>query len=220
MSAHTLLQQQTGLLSGRQMTMLVTVGLHALVIAALMAMRVSLDAKVPDFLAPIDLPSEDRTVVQKPQPLTVNDRDLQPSITQVPIVALDVIIPPETSSEVASLSPADSSPVPADAAGPGSAGIAQIPSTALQYRAVRPADDYYPSQSLSLQEEGTAIVRVCVAPSGKLDGKPVIDSSSGSARLDTAALTWAREALRFTPATQGGVPVGACKGFRVNFTLH
>jgi hypothetical protein len=49
---------------------------------------------------------------------------------------------------------------------------------------------------------------------------PTIENSSGSARLDGAAVTWAREALRFTPATRSGSPVSACKGFRVNFTLH
>ncbi len=107
---------------------------------------------------------------------------------------------------------------PAEVAGTGA--VPQIPSTALQYRAVRSADDYYPSQSLSLQEEGAAIVRVCVSPAGRLDGKPVIETTSGSPRLDAAALMWAREALRFTPATQGGIPVAACKGFRVVFNLH
>jgi TonB family protein len=98
--------------------------------------------------------------------------------------------------------------------------VPDIPPTPLQFRAVRPADDYYPSASQSMQEEGLAIVRVCVTPAGKLDGKPVIESTSGSARLDAAALTWAREALRFTPATERGVPVAACKGFRVNFKLR
>jgi protein TonB len=85
---------------------------------------------------------------------------------------------------------------------------------------VRSADDYYPAASLRLQESGTAIVQVCVAPSGRLEGAPAIQQSSGSPRLDAAALKWAREALRFTPATRGGVPISACKGFRVNFKLH
>jgi TonB family protein len=96
----------------------------------------------------------------------------------------------------------------------------EIAPTALQFRAVRPSDDYYPSEAMTLGEEGIAIVKVCVGPTGRIDGKPTIDKSAGSPRLDRAAVAWAREALRFTPATENGVAVAACKGFRVNFTLH
>ena len=39
-------------------------------------------------------------------------------------------------------------------------------------------------------------------------------------RLDQAALKWVREALRFTPATENGVGVSSCKGFRVVFNLN
>ena len=92
--------------------------------------------------------------------------------------------------------------------------------TELRFEAIRPTDDYYPSTSLRLQEEGIAVVRVCVGPDGKLAGTPTIESGSGSRRLDNAAVTWAREALRFTPATREGRPVSACKGFRVRFSLR
>jgi outer membrane biosynthesis protein TonB len=48
---------------------------------------------------------------------------------------------------------------------------------------------------------------------------PMLETSSGYARLDSAALKWARGALRFTPAQRNGQAIPACKGFRVTFRL-
>jgi protein TonB len=167
--------------------------------------------------------------VPPPPPPEIPVTIAQPKTTAVPMIKPEIIIP-EKETVVADIGPAEVEPVqtapPETASGSGTGtgtGTAIAPAvriTALQYRAVRPADDYYPPQSLRLEEEGTAIVQVCVAPSGKLEGAPVIQESSGSPRLDEGALKWAREALRFTPATRDGVPVSACKGFRVNFRVH
>jgi hypothetical protein len=65
-----------------------------------------------------------------------------------------------------------------------------------------------------------AIVRVCADASGAQSAAPQVIKSSRSRLLDGAAVTWAREALQFTPATHAGAAVAACKEFRVNFTLH
>jgi outer membrane biosynthesis protein TonB len=59
-----------------------------------------------------------------------------------------------------------------------------------------------------------------VGTGGDLSGVPQVQRSSGHARLDAAALAWVREALTFTPATDDGVPVASCKGFRVRFALR
>ena len=68
-------------------------------------------------------------------------------------------------------------------------------------------------------EAGIAVVRVCVNPDGSRDGVPALQTTSGFARLDEAAVKWATEALRFKPAAQGGTAVRACQGFRVKFRL-
>ena len=91
--------------------------------------------------------------------------------------------------------------------------------TALSYDAVRSPDAYYPPMSAQLGETGAAIVQVCVTPEGRLESAPQVAQTSGYPRLDTAAVTWASEALRFKPATAGGVPVRSCAGFRVKFRL-
>ncbi|MEJ0098251.1 MAG: TonB family protein [Pseudomonadota bacterium] len=217
MSAHTL-QQQAGMLHGRQMVLLVTIGLHALVIAVLMTMQVMPEKLFDRPLLPVDEFVQMKTVDPPPH-------SLKPDIAR-PMPTAPLPIPtPEFQDERISLPTAisiDSTPIATAPPEPvGTGAVAQVPApTPLQFRAVRPADAYYPSQSLNLQEEGTAIVRVCVSPAGKVDGKPVIETTSGSPRLDAAAITWAREALRFTPATQGGIAIAACKGFRVVFNLH
>jgi TonB family protein len=202
------------------MVMLVIVGMHALVIALMMTMRVMPDISNGLVVSVIDQVPDDPLPVDKPPQLTVNPS--QPTV--ISLVQPPIDLPVEQNNTVATPLPVEAGPVTGaevlDGPGSGTSRVPDIPSTPLQYRAVRPADDYYPSASLSLQEEGTAIVRVCVAPSGKLDGKPTIETTSGSTRLDAAALTWAREALRFTPATQGGAPIASCKGFRVTFKLH
>jgi TonB family protein len=95
-----------------------------------------------------------------------------------------------------------------------------IPATPLAYRSHRSTDDYYPPISIRMGEEGAAIVRVCVAANGTLQDAPRVTEGSGFPRLDAAAVAWAREALTFTPATEGGAAVASCKGFRVRFTLR
>ena len=219
MSAHTPLLQQSSMLSGRQMILLVIVALHALLISALMTMHMHVD--IPTVIPPMVgqlLPPDPQ---QSPPPAQMAV-DIQVPRLDVPRIVLPPLV---AEADAVAVSPATDAgvpdPAPVPAAGSAGAGeVAPIAATALQFHAVRPADDFYPDASLRMQEQGTAIVRVCVAPSGQLEGRPVIDASSGSPRLDAAALSWAREALRFTPATRAGVPVSACKGFRVNFMLH
>jgi TonB family protein len=218
-----MLQEQAGHLHGRQMVMLVTIALHALVIAGLMMMKIVPELRPPVIhIQPIDPPLiEPQTEEQRPV-LKVDDLNRPEDISKVRIVDPEVVFPVEQPNDA--VAPvADStiaSAVATEGPGSGTAVIPDIPSTPLQFSAVRPADDYYPSASQSMQEEGLAIVRVCVTPAGRLDGKPEIQTSSGSPRLDSAALTWVREALRFKPATERGVPIAACKGFRVNFKLR
>ena len=213
MSAQTQLLQRASVLSGRQMVMLLIIALHALFISGLMAMRMTTTAVNHDTRTTLEfVPPTLRPSPPEPQ---LKPHLLPPTVDVPQPDPIPTIPQPQTP-----LIPSGALPVPTPVAQNGTGTVAEIASTPLQYRAVRDADDYYPSTSLSLQEQGTSIVQVCVAPSGKLDGKPVIEQSSGSSRLDAAALQWAREALRFTPATQNGVAVSACKGFRVNFTLH
>lgn len=110
--------------------------------------------------------------------------------------------------------------LPAPAPLAPAAAPARVPApTPLVAQAIRSPDEYYPSLSVRQGEQGTTVVLACVDSGGRLQREPSIESSSGSALLDAAAIKWASEALRFTPATRDGRAVAACKGFRVLFRL-
>jgi periplasmic protein TonB len=79
-------------------------------------------------------------------------------------------------------------------------------------------DEYYPETSRRLEETGTALVYACVAANGRIDGAPKVQRSSGSARLDQAALRYAQHA-RYHPATEDGKAVAGCTRFNVTFRL-
>lgn len=224
MTAHV---QQASMLTGRSMTFMAVIGLHVVVISALMAMKVIPDVvnkvsdplewiRYPDTPDPsppdikpqkIDLPQTVMPVVPNPFPLPIRD-DVADTPLQVQPMSQD-----QTHGTGPDLAPGDA----------GGTTISEPPArivTALQYRITRPTEEYYPESSRMIQEQGVAIVRVCVDGKGRMSAAPVVETSSGSRRLDMAAVRWARESLSFKPATEDGVGVPACKGFRVNFNLN
>jgi periplasmic protein TonB len=79
-------------------------------------------------------------------------------------------------------------------------------------------EDYYPPVSKRLDEQGTTIVRACPGPSGRLSQPPTVVKSSGSSRLDEAALRLTRNA-RYKPGTADGRPIARCFEFKVSFRL-
>ena len=79
-------------------------------------------------------------------------------------------------------------------------------------------DDRYPSASTSLGETGTASVRVLIDATGK-PRDAVLQSSSGFARLDRAALANVR-ALRCKPFTEAGVAQAVWVVQPITFTLE
>ncbi|MDQ2640724.1 MAG: TonB family protein [Pseudomonadota bacterium] len=216
MSATTI--ERASLLTGRQMVLLLVIGLHALAIASLMAMRIPLDVKAPPGLQWIDPVVPEKLIDPPPQ---VVPPELVPSdaiVVSIPVLPGPVIgkeVLPSVPVETGINLPATVEPIV------GTPGAnAEVPATGLQSRAVRSPDDYYPATSIQLQEEGLTVVNVCVGPAGRLEGAPTVRSSSGSRRLDAAALKWAGEALVFTPATRNGAAVSACREYRVRFTLR
>jgi TonB family protein len=79
--------------------------------------------------------------------------------------------------------------------------------------------DYYPPSEIRLGNEGTAEIRSCVDASGRLDGTPTVEATSGRAPLDKAAVRLAQDG-KYARAVRGNEPVPNCYRFRVTFTLH
>jgi len=77
--------------------------------------------------------------------------------------------------------------------------------------------DYYPDASRRLNEEGRAMVHICVDTHGHVSSAEVA-ASSGHPMLDDAAIKLAK-AYRFKPATQAGKVVTQCTGLPIKFEL-
>jgi protein TonB len=221
MTAHV---QQASVLSGRSMTMMVVIGLHALVIGALIAVKF-----VPPIMdpgsRPFELLNDPPEVIPPPEVPVPQPQKLERFEVVVPVIDPPDIVITDNTLVVEATPPqeADAGPEQIDS-GPATAIVSTPPParvfTDLQYTAVMSPDDFYPATSIALQEQGVSVVNVCVGANGRMEGQPVLQTSSGHKRLDQAAIKWAREALRFTPATENGAGVRACKGFRVVFNLN
>jgi TonB family protein len=82
-------------------------------------------------------------------------------------------------------------------------------------------DDHYPSMSRRLGETGTSTVHVCVDPQGHLTADPTLVQSSGSRRIDDAALDLAKAGSgHYRPTTEDGTPVTSCYSYRAKFELN
>lgn len=76
----------------------------------------------------------------------------------------------------------------------------------------------YPAMARRMGEQGRVLLRVVVRPDGSPDSV-VLKQSSGSARLDEAALDAVRR-WRFVPARQGSTPVTAAVLVPIVFSLE
>lgn len=82
-------------------------------------------------------------------------------------------------------------------------------------------EEYYPPAARRLEEEGAAVVRVCVDASGHLTAAPTVLQSSGLARIDEGALRLAQAGSgHYRPTTENGRPVSACYPFLIRFRLR
>lgn len=130
------------------------------------------------------------------------------TLPELPPINLD----PDTGTITLPGEPALSGPVTVEPPAP--------PPIRLIGRNVMPSsEDYYPPSEIRAGHEGTAEVRSCVNESGRLDGTPTIEASSGRASLDSAAIRLARDG-KYARAMRGDTPVPNCYRFRVTFTLH
>jgi TonB family protein len=75
--------------------------------------------------------------------------------------------------------------------------------------------------SIRMGEKGIATVKACVNGQGHLTSEPAIIQSTGSPRLDEAALRLAKSGSGHYRATsEDGHPVSSCYPFRIRFELR
>lgn len=197
-------------LSRRSIVILLIIALHVLVIYGLAAgiVRSALQASVTrlDVLF-LEKPTPR---IPPPPPLDLNVRPFRPVISDLP--------PPDAPSEP----PITIQPSIPQGPPPGTS-VAQRPVNRILGGpgvGFPSTDDFYPDASRRLGEAGVATVSVCVDAAGRLTGKPAIERTSGSARLDEGALRLAKAGSgHYRPTTEDGRPISACYGFRIRFEL-
>jgi hypothetical protein len=82
-------------------------------------------------------------------------------------------------------------------------------------------DEYYPDASRRLEEQGATSLQVCVDAAGRLTSDPEKTGTSGSGRLDAAAVRLAKAGSgHYRPTTQDGRPVADCYPIKIRFQLR
>jgi len=195
-----------GLPPRRSTALVVIVALHGVILYGFLSV----------FVAPV-----------RQAPLRVLSVYVMDSARQSPILAPKPLPFTPKSAEVVplpNLPPLSLGPMLTDMPPTGPGAEAGFPegglSRPLTYTSTRDINEYYPSASIRLREEGLSLLKVCVDSSGLISAPPIVQDSSGFTQLDAAAVKWVKEALRFTPAQRDGKAVSACKAFRVTFTLR
>jgi periplasmic protein TonB len=151
--------------------------------------------KVPPVVAPrVELTDKWRIFVERPE---------FPSAD--PVDATVVASQSETPSDVPPLPPVIVAPQRM-MGGPG----AGFPDT----------EDFYPSASKRIGEQGVVQVEVCVRPDGRLSADPTLAQSSGHQRLDEGALRLAKAGSgHYRPSTENGHAVNSCYAYKIRFTM-
>lgn len=199
----------TSFFSRRAIVFVAIVGLHVLLAWMLAS---GLARKVVEVIAPpikTDL-IEELDQLDKPPPPPPPEFERPPIEVPPPEVTID--IPVESSRAITDVT---NRPIPKTAPTPPPPRNIVKAHIGKNFPAT---EDYYPAASIRLEEQGSANVRVCVGPTGKLAEPPTIATTSRSARLDEAALKLAK-AGRYVAGTIDGKPTTDCFSFRVKFEL-
>lgn len=187
--------------SRRSGLLMIVIGLHAAVIAVVIAAR-TVAPQIMEMPLIVDLiqPAEIKPPEAKPLPVTKPQPVIQkqtPRPNPTPVIEA-------TQSTVAAHAPVASPPdvKPAPPAPPAEAPVVQARFDADYLKNPAPP---YPPLSRRMGEEGKVILRVSVNPQGGAD-QVEIRTSSGSQRLDESALNTVKH-WKFIPAKRGDTAV-------------
>jgi len=177
--------------------------LHAAVFAALSqfeAVRSSVSDAAPLF---VSFFTPEQPKVEAPPPPKIVPKKEPPRLVTVdrPATSADTFIGPPPPPEPEVVAPATEAPAPP----PALLAAAPAPKVVTSVEYIRPPQVEYPALSRRLGEQGRVLVRVLINRDGRAE-RVEVQSSSGSRRLDEAAIKAAREAL-YRPYSENGQPI-------------
>src|SRR5579863_8217260 len=197
MAAH--LEEDAGFFTRRGVVVAAILALHVFIAWALATglARKAIEVLAPPIQTVIET-EEHKDAPPPPPPPPQFERppvEIPPTdtVVEVPVAAATTAISNTTTQHVAA-APVAAKAAVKTAAGPG--------------KGFPNSEDYYPPASKRLEEQGVAVVAVCVGPDGKLTEAPTIATSSGSPRLDEGAIKLTTAASgKYKPATEDGKPI-------------
>ena len=198
----------------------VVIGLHGLLLTAILAVSVQQDiVRLPASLTVRLLPLVDE---KKPAPAPLPPAPAKPVHKAPPVPKPQTVLTARASEAPAAFAVAPQAPTPAPA--PVAVAAPSAPVVAVAVSAARFDADYlhnpkpvYPALSRRMNEEGRVLLRVLVSPQGGAV-EVAIKQSSGFSRLDNAA-SEAVAKWKFVPAKRGDEAVEAWVVVPVTFSL-
>ena len=198
--------------SRRALVFAVIVGVHILLAYAF---ATGLAQSVVEIIAPPIKTEIIEEVKQQdtPPPPPPPEFERPPVEVPPPEVAIDI---PQDTAQSTAITDVTDRPVPM--APPPPPPPKNVKKASIDSKRFPPSEEYYPAASKRLGEEGSPTVKVCIGPQGKLSEEPTIATTSGNARLDEAAIKYAK-AGRYVAGSVDGAPTTDCLVFRVKFEL-
>ena len=157
-----------------------------------------------------------QTKPEEPPPPPPPEVQIDIPPVQVPPILVDIPNPPPPPPTVI-VAPKTTEPVPPAPPAPPAPPRPSVV-TRPQFGNIPNPNDYYPSASRSLGEEGVAKIRLCYDAEGNLED-PALSESSGSDRLDGAAIRLAKRIRVKKPGTVDGKPQAGCAVLPVRFSM-
>ena len=202
--------QDTQILTRRTVVLFAIVALHIFLIWVL---ATGLASRAIQMVAPpiqTNIVQQTKEQLKPPPP---PPPQLQKQQVEVPPPVININVPQESQTHAITVV----KKVPHAAPPPAPAHVTALRAIAKDFPST---DGYYPDASRRLGEQGTAFVKLCIGAGGRLVGDPQIQRSSGSSRLDQAAMRYARATSgHFEPETRNGAAVTVCTALPIKFQL-
>jgi protein TonB len=169
----------------------------------------------------VDVVTPPEQVVRSELPPPAPELVAPQSVPQIPVPKIVIAHPPPAPHAISAVAVEKPvvAPKPAPAPAKPAEAVPAIAPAAARGIAGTHTTPPYPPISVRLGEEGTVRLHIALDSNGKIAAINVL-KTSGSERLDNAAVSWVAKHWRYAPATRDGRPVASSVLADVRFDLR
>jgi protein TonB len=194
--------------SGLILVTAIHIGIIALLVLGMVANEV--EKKKEDLQATVEQQKIEPKAPPPPPPDVIKP---PPPFIPPPDINIQVEAPPSNNAIVTTTARPPAPPPPAPPAAPPAPP--PTPAAGIMSTHTKPP---YPTISQRLGEHGTTLLMVTIDTSGNCTNAEVV-TSSGSHRLDQAAVDYVKQRYKWKPATQNGKPIESRQQLRIVWSL-